>query len=103
MTMFKYFQSLQPVFLYDRALEGYKELLPKELLSSSIVEKGSGDFQTYLKILSQYTKALRSMQGCAPHSIELVQEKKLRQVLSIANTTAWWRSYFDDHDIDTNS
>lgn len=96
------FQEVRDTFfiaVFQILLDTYGRFLPKRLLQNGKIPKDSLEFGLYLKIIDAYVYTLKRLEERG-HSFAIkLQERRLKRILVIAQTTAWWQSYFAKYNV----
>ncbi len=82
------------VVFYQKLLDNYGRFIPNRFLQSSDISKLSFDFKLYTNIIDAYVYTLKRIEERGRLFAIKLQEQRLRKILTIANTTVWWKSYF---------
>lgn len=96
------FQEVRDTFfvaVFQILLDTCGRFLPRCFLQNGKIPKDSLEFRLYLKIIDAYVYALKRIEERNLLFVIKLQDRRLRKILAIAQTTAWWRSYFAKYNI----
>jgi len=84
---------------YALILNYSRYILRKRFMENDIVSKKTLAFSLYVALIELYLNVLASIDGRGHHFLTLLQEKRLRRLLSHAQRSPWWNAHFKKHSV----